>query len=64
MTLVFLLMGWVHGWALFYFALAAALLVIKRHRDNIKRLLAGTESRFGKPKPADTETSTPSDSQS
>lgn len=49
-TVAFLFLGWVHGWALFYFALAAALLVIRRHRDNIKRLMAGTESRFGKPK--------------
>jgi glycerol-3-phosphate acyltransferase PlsY len=55
-TIGFLFMGWVHGWALFYFALAAALLVIRRHRDNIKRLLAGTESRFGSPKPAPIET--------
>jgi glycerol-3-phosphate acyltransferase PlsY len=55
-TVGFLFMGWVHGWALFYFALAAALLVIRRHRDNIKRLLAGTENRFGAPKPAPIET--------
>lgn len=44
--------GWgaVHGWANFYFAVAAALLVVKRHTANIKRLLAGTELRFGAPK--------------
>jgi glycerol-3-phosphate acyltransferase PlsY len=50
-TLAGLFLGWIHGWALFYFALAAALLVIRRHRDNIKRLMAGTENRFGAPKP-------------
>lgn len=46
--------GWaaVHGWGNFYFGCAAALLVIKRHVPNIKRLLAGTELRFGDPKPA------------
>jgi acyl phosphate:glycerol-3-phosphate acyltransferase len=32
------------------FFAAAGLLVIVRHRGNIQRLLAGTESRFGKPK--------------
>ena len=32
----------------FYFACAAAALVIHRHRGNIQRLLAGTENRFGK----------------
>ncbi|MEI6713598.1 MAG: glycerol-3-phosphate 1-O-acyltransferase PlsY [Verrucomicrobiota bacterium] len=32
------------------FASAAAFLVIRRHRDNIKRLIAGTENRFGKKK--------------
>ena len=37
------------GWANFYFACAAALLVIARHRGNIQRLLAGTENRFGTP---------------
>lgn len=41
-----------HGWGNFYFACAAALLVIRRHRENIKRLVAGTENRFG---PADAE---------
>ncbi|MEY2600135.1 MAG: hypothetical protein RLZZ244_3063 [Verrucomicrobiota bacterium] len=29
------------------FGCAAAFLVIRRHRDNIRRLLAGTENRFG-----------------
>lgn len=59
-TVIFLFAGWVQGWALFYFALAAALLVVRRHRENIKRLMAGTENRFGKPKvtaePSETST--------
>jgi glycerol-3-phosphate acyltransferase PlsY len=46
--------GWasVHGWGYFYFAVAAAIMVVKRHTANIKRLLAGTELRMGEPKPA------------
>jgi acyl phosphate:glycerol-3-phosphate acyltransferase len=48
----FLLLGWMRGWAYFYFAVAAAVLIILRHRSNIQRLLAGTENRFGTPKPA------------
>lgn len=41
--------GWaaVHGWGYFFFAVASGLLVIRRHRDNIKRLVAGTENRAG-----------------
>jgi glycerol-3-phosphate acyltransferase PlsY len=40
--------GWaaVHGWGNFHFSVAAALLVVKRHIPNIKRLLAGTEPRI------------------
>lgn len=30
-----------------YFAIAAGAFVILRHRDNIRRIMAGTESRFG-----------------
>jgi acyl phosphate:glycerol-3-phosphate acyltransferase len=46
--------GWaaVHGWGNFYFAVAAALMIFKRHTANIKRLLNGTELRFGAPQPA------------
>jgi glycerol-3-phosphate acyltransferase PlsY len=46
--------GGVHGWANFYFAVAAAALVIKRHVPNIHRLRAGTELRFGTTKPPET----------
>ncbi len=42
-----LFFGGLHGWGNFYFAVAAALLVIRRHRGNIARLVAGTEDRFG-----------------
>lgn len=45
-----LMLGWMQGWAFFYFAVAASLLVVLRHTANIKRLLAGTENRFGTPK--------------
>lgn len=37
-----------HGNAYLAFSCAAALLVVRRHRENIRRLLAGTENRFGK----------------
>lgn len=43
--------GGVHGWANFYFAVAAGGLVTALHRGNIQRLVAGTESRFGTSKP-------------
>ncbi len=42
--------GFIRGWAYFYFACAAAILVVRRHRENIRRLVAGTENRFGTPK--------------
>jgi glycerol-3-phosphate acyltransferase PlsY len=32
---------------------ACAALVVARHRDNIARLLSGTEPRFDRPPPAD-----------
>ena len=50
--------GWaaVHGWGNFYFAVAAAGMVFKRHTANIGRLLNGTELRFGEKKAAEVET--------
>ena len=36
--------------SLYYFSFFAALLIIYTHRSNIKRLMNGTENRFGKPK--------------
>jgi glycerol-3-phosphate acyltransferase PlsY len=51
-TMVFLFTGILHGWPYFYFATAAGVLAIWRHRSNIVRLLNGTENRFEKkPKP-------------
>ena len=44
-------LGGIDGWANFYFAVAAAALIIKRHTPNIQRLRAGTELRFGTAKP-------------
>jgi glycerol-3-phosphate acyltransferase PlsY len=32
-------------------ALVIAVVVVARHHENIQRLLAGTESRFGRPRP-------------
>ena len=49
-VIVMFFLGWIHGWANFYFAVAAAALVIKRHTPNIQRLRTGTELRFGDPK--------------
>lgn len=37
----------------FPFACLAALLVVRRHRENMTRLLNGTENRFGKKKPSE-----------
>ena len=51
-VICFLMLNLMHGWAYFYFALAAALLVILRHRSNIQRLVSGTESRFSSAKPS------------
>jgi len=47
-TMVFLLLGFVHGWPYFYFAVAACMLAVWRHRSNIVRLANGTENRFVK----------------
>ncbi len=49
-VIVLMFLGGVQGWANFYFAIAAAALVIKRHTPNIRRLRAGAELRFGTPK--------------
>jgi glycerol-3-phosphate acyltransferase PlsY len=48
----------------FYFACAAAALVVHRHRGNIQRLCAGTENRFGEKRVNDaapSESDEPSD---
>jgi len=51
-TMLLLLVGWLYGWPYFYFAVAACVLAVWRHRANIGRLVNGTESRFEKkPKP-------------
>lgn len=42
---------WIRGTgAIFWFALAIGLLAIVRHKENIRRLFAGTESRFERKK--------------
>lgn len=51
MALLFL--GGLHGWAHFHFAVAAGMLVVFRHRTNLRRLVDGTEHRFGAPAPSD-----------
>jgi glycerol-3-phosphate acyltransferase PlsY len=51
-TMVFLVLGFIHGWPYFYFTVAACILAVWRHRSNIVRLMNGTENRFEKkPKP-------------
>lgn len=54
-TFVMLLrfLGVAYGDAHFYFAVAAGLLVVLRHRSNLRRLVAGTEHRFGSTPPAE-----------
>jgi len=47
-TMIFLILGLLHGWPYFYFTVAACILAVWRHRSNIVRLLNGTESRFEK----------------
>ncbi len=39
-----------HDWVIFAIEILIPLFVIAKHRQNISRLLAGTEYRFGKPK--------------
>jgi glycerol-3-phosphate acyltransferase PlsY len=43
---VWILYGYDYGPLLIALIVAAALLIILKHRDNIRRLLAGTEHRF------------------
>lgn len=52
-VIALLFLGLMHGWANFYFAVAAALMVVLRHVGNIRRLIAGTESRVGERKAAE-----------
>lgn len=47
-VVLLLMLGWMEGWPSFYFAVAAALLIVVRHSANIRRLLTGTENRFGR----------------
>lgn len=55
-----LLTDLLHGWGYFFFAVAAGMLVVWRHRENIKRLAAGTESSFKK-RPPETPPDVPQD---
>jgi len=47
--------SWGTDWATFLPACAVCLLVIAKHHENIRRLLAGTENRLGEKKSDDTE---------
>jgi glycerol-3-phosphate acyltransferase PlsY len=38
--------------ALFQFSILVSVLIVFTHRKNIRRLIEGTENRFGKPRPA------------
>jgi len=53
-ALLFIRLGWgtatARSWLTFGFLTAAAAITVLRHTENIKRLLNGTENRFGKPK--------------
>ncbi|MGH7215243.1 MAG: glycerol-3-phosphate 1-O-acyltransferase PlsY [Tepidisphaeraceae bacterium] len=54
-------MGWpVAGeqWPLLAFAVLIGVMIVYKHRSNIARLLAGTENRFGSPRPQPTPTET------
>jgi len=46
--------SWGDLWPMYLFAAVLALLVIYRHRGNVQRLLAGTESKIGSSRPAGT----------
>ena len=47
-TMARLVTGSLRGWPYFYFATAACILAVWRHRSNIVRLMNGTENRFVK----------------
>ena len=49
-VILLFIFGGMHSWANFFFSVAAALMVVVRHRPNISRLLDGTESRMGQGK--------------
>jgi glycerol-3-phosphate acyltransferase PlsY len=51
-TMILLLTGFLYGWPYFYFAVAACILAVWRHRSNIVRLVNGTENRFVKKNPS------------
>jgi glycerol-3-phosphate acyltransferase PlsY len=53
-TVLLLLTGAIYGWPYFYFAVAACILAVWRHRSNIVRLINGTENRFVKKPKAET----------
>jgi glycerol-3-phosphate acyltransferase PlsY len=56
-VIAFLFLDGLRSWAHFYFAVAAAIMVVYRHQPNIARLVAGTELRVGEKK-RETEEST------
>jgi glycerol-3-phosphate acyltransferase PlsY len=59
-----LIAGLLTGWGYFFFSVAAGMLVVWRHRENIKRLVAGTESSFKKRAPEAPQESAPPSSDS
>ncbi|HET6408263.1 MAG TPA: glycerol-3-phosphate 1-O-acyltransferase PlsY [Chthoniobacteraceae bacterium] len=63
LVIVFLLLGLLKGWGYFFFSVAAGMLVVWRHRENIKRLVAGTESSFKKRPPEPPEPPEPREPQ-
>ena len=54
-TIIRLVTGSLYGWPYFYFATAACMLAVWRHRSNIVRLMNGTENRFVKKSSAEPE---------